>query len=61
MIDEPTDPTQWLNNLVIREKGDGQLHSCLGPKCLNEAIKREHHPIPTSEHLTSNLCSSIIL
>ena len=47
IIDKLTGPNKWLNNLVIREKGDGQLHICLDPKYLNEAIKREHHPILT--------------
>ena len=45
IIDKPTGPTEWLNNLVIRGKGDGWLFICLDPKYLNETIKREHHPI----------------
>ena len=52
IIDKPTGPTEWLNNLVIREKSDGQLHICLDPKYINEAIKREHHPMPTLEQIT---------
>ena len=55
IIDKPTGPTEWLNNLVIREKGDGQLCICLDPKYLNEAIKREHHPIPSLEQITPQL------
>ena len=39
IIDKPTGPIEWLNNLVIREKGNGQLCICLDPKYLNEAIK----------------------
>ena len=60
IIDKPTGPTEWLNNLVIREKSDGQLHICLDPKYLNEAIKREHHPIPTLEEITPKLCGSTL-
>ena len=44
IIDNPTGPTEWLNNLVITEKGDGWLHICLDPKYLNEAMKGEHPP-----------------
>ena len=56
IIDKPTGPTEWLNNLVIRGKGDGQLHVCLDPKYLNEAIKREYYTIPTLEQITPKLC-----
>ena len=59
-IDKPTGSTEWLNNLVIREKGDGQLHICLDPKYLNEAIKREYHPRPTLEQITPKLCGSTL-
>ena len=61
MIDKPADPTEWLNNLAIREKPDGLLHICLDPKYLNEAIKREHHPIhadaATHKHTTAEFIS----
>ena len=60
IIDKPTGPPEWLNNLVRREIGDGQLHICLDPKYLNEAIKREHHPIPTLEQITPKLCGSTL-
>ena len=60
ITDKPTGPTQWLNNLVIREKGDGWLHTCLDPKYLNEAIKREHHSIPILEQITPKLCGSTL-
>ena len=59
IIDKPTGPTGLLShNLVIGEKGDGQLCICLDPKYLNEIIKREHHPIPTLEQITPKLCGS---
>ena len=58
IIDKPIGPAEWLSNLVMREKSDGWLHICLDPKYLNEAIKREHHPIPTLEELMPKLCGS---
>ena len=60
ITEEPTGPTEWLNNLVIREKGEGWLCICLDPKYLNEAIKREHHPIPTPEQIIPKLCGSTL-
>ena len=36
------------------------MHICLDPKYLNEAIKREHHPIPTLEQITPKLCGSTL-
>ena len=50
-----TQPTDWVNSLVIREKENGRLRLCLDPKDLNNAIKREHHPIPTLEEVTPKL------
>ena len=50
-----TRPTDWVNSLVIREKENGRLRSCLDPKDLNKAIKRERHPIPVLEQVTPKL------
>lgn len=51
-IDKPTD---WVNNLVIAEKNNGNLRICLDPKFLNQAIKRERSYIPTRDDIKSNL------
>ena len=58
IIAKVTQPTDWVNSLVIREKENGQLRLCLDPKDLNEAIKREHHPIPTLEEITPKLAGA---
>ena len=34
------------------------MHICLDSKYLNEAVKREHHPIPTLEQITPKLFGS---
>ena len=49
------EPTQWVNSLVYRRKPNGRLRICLDPKDLNEAIKREHHVIPTLDILLPKL------
>ena len=55
IIARVTQPTDWVNSLVIREKENGRLRLCLDPKDLNKAIKREHHLIPTLEEITPKL------
>ena len=53
-------PTDWVNNLVITEKKNGELRLCLDPKPLNNAIKRERHTIPTAEDVQAQLCGKSI-
>ena len=55
IIAKVTQPTDWVNSLVIRENKSGRLRLCLDPKDLNKAIKTEHHPIPTLEEITPKL------
>ena len=40
--------------MVIVPK-DGKLRICLDPKDLNQAIKREHYPLPTIEEIATRL------
>ena len=44
----PTDkPADWVSNLVITEKKNGQIRICLNPKPLTKAIKQERYNILT--------------
>ena len=56
-VDQPTD---WVSNLVITEKSDGSMRICLDPKPLNEAIKREHHKLPTADDVHSKFANKIV-
>ena len=38
-VDEPTD---WVNSITIVEKKNGSLRTCLDPRDLKNALKREH-------------------
>jgi len=58
IIAKVTQPTDWVNSLVIREKENGRLRLCLDPKDLNKAIKREHHSISTLEEITAKLAGA---
>ena len=46
-----SEPTDWVNSLVVVEKPSGKLRLCLDPRDLNKAIKRQHFPIPTTEEI----------
>lgn len=55
VITKVTEPTDWVNSLVVSRKSNGKLRVCLDPKDLNKAIKRCHHKTPTVEEITYNL------
>jgi len=55
IITKVTEPTDWVNSMVVVEKRNGELRLCLDPRDLNKAIKRPYYPVPTLEDVTSNL------
>lgn len=48
-------PTEWVNSMTMVEKPNGKLQTCLDPKDLNNAIRRQHFQIPTTEEIMSKL------
>ena len=48
-------PTAWISSLVVVPKKNGKLRLCLDPKDLNQAILREHYPLPTIEEVATRL------
>ena len=55
IICKVTEPTDWVNALVVVEKPKtGKLRVCLDPRPLNKAILRPHYPLPTLEDVTTN-------
>ena len=43
-------PTDWLSNMLIKEKPNGKLRICIDPRqTINKAIKRPKYTIPTIE------------
>ena len=51
------EPADWLNSVAIVEKPDGSLCTCLDPRHLNKAIKREHFQLPTIEDITTRMAN----
>ena len=55
-ITEPVnEPSDWVSSLVIVEKPNGILRVCLDPSDLNQAIKRHHLQLPTTDEILSQL------
>lgn len=55
IIKSVSEPTEWVNSLVIVEKPNGSLRICLDPRNLNKAIQREHFQIPTAEEIFADM------
>lgn len=59
IIVKVTEPTDWVNALVVVEKPrTGKLRVCLDPRDLNKVIKRPHYPLPTLEDITPKLAGA---
>ena len=52
------EPTEWVSNIVIVKKNNGNLRICLDPQQLNRAIKRSHYPLPTLDEMAAKLHGS---
>ena len=44
---------EWVNQLVVTEKPNGELRICLDLRDPNEVILRERYEMPTAEQLFS--------
>jgi hypothetical protein len=60
VVSKVTEPTEWVNSLVIVPKANGKIRICMDPKNLNEAVKRQHYPLPTAEDIMSRLTGAKI-
>ena len=49
------EPTAWVNQFVMVEKKNGNYRLCIDPKNLNDAIMREHYPIPRKDDILADL------
>uniref|UniRef100_A0A674EBM2 Gypsy retrotransposon integrase-like protein 1 n=1 Tax=Salmo trutta TaxID=8032 RepID=A0A674EBM2_SALTR len=59
IVTKVTEPTDWVNALVVVEKPrTGKLRVCLDPRDLNKAIKRPHYPLPTLDGITHKLAGA---
>ena len=49
------EPTHWVNSMVVVDKPNAKLRICIDPRNLNQAIKRPHCAIPTTEEILSKM------
>ena len=47
VIEKVSEPTEWVNSLVLIEKPNKKVRLCLDPRNLNKSILREHYPMKT--------------
>ena len=55
IIEKVSEPTEWVNNVVLVEKKSGTIRVCLDPKDLNSAIRRQHYQLPTTEEIFARM------
>ena len=60
VITKVTEPTEWVNSVVVTEKKNGKVKVCLDPRDLNKAIKREHYPMKTVEEVAAQLAGATV-
>lgn len=60
-IIEPVDgPAEWISPMVIVPKGNDDVRLCINMKYPNEAIQREHYPLPVIETFLNKLRGSTV-
>ena len=52
------EPSEWLSQVVIVRKSNGNLRLCLDPQELNKVLVREHYSLPTLDHTIHELSQS---
>lgn len=54
IIVQVTEPTAWVNNMVVVTRGD-KISICMDPRDLNQVLMREHYPMPPLEDIATRL------
>ena len=55
VIQKVSEPTEWVNSLVVVEKPNKDVRLCLVPIDLNKNILREHYPMKTVEEVAAKV------
>ncbi|MES9973449.1 MAG: RNase H-like domain-containing protein, partial [Candidatus Thiodiazotropha sp.] len=54
-VEEPTD---WVSQIAVVTKKNGELRICIDPKPLNEALRRERYALPTFDDILPDLAKA---
>jgi hypothetical protein len=60
VIEKVTEPTMWLNSVVLVSKPDNSIRVCLDARPLNREILRSRYPLPTLEELRSKMAGATV-
>ena len=58
VIEEVTEPTEWVSSMVAAKKKDGSIRLCIDPVHLNKALLRPHHPMKTIDDILGNMSNA---
>lgn len=61
VIEPVNGPTPWVSPLVIVPKPHKGIRICLDMRRANEAVKREHHPIPTVDEILQEMGDACVI
>ena len=51
-------PKDWISSMVVIKKSSGKIRLCIDPKPLNQALKRNHYPLPVIDDLLPLLANA---
>ncbi|GFS16887.1 retrovirus-related Pol polyprotein from [Elysia marginata] len=55
-----TETTEWVIQMAIAEKSNGDIRICIDPQALKEALLREHFRLPTLDDVLVQLIGARI-
>ena len=55
VIEEVTQPTEWVSPMVVVPKRSGDVRICVDYVHLNRSVKRGHYQLPTAEELFAKM------
>jgi hypothetical protein len=58
IIEKVDQPSEWVSQMAVTTKKNGDLRICIDPRPLNKALKREHHPMPVLDDLLPDLAEA---
>ena len=58
VIEKVERPTDWCAPCVVVPKKSGDIRLCIDYTCLNRAVKREYHPLPSTDEVLSELADA---
>ncbi|XP_055623626.1 uncharacterized protein K02A2.6-like [Toxorhynchites rutilus septentrionalis] len=60
VIEPVVGPSEWISPMVVVPKGKDDIRLCINMKYPNEAIKREHYPLPMIDTFLNKLRGSTV-